>query len=337
MNLNDVQEILTELNQPKYRLAQIKKAVYGQLVEHYSDIEELPKELRDALDSRAPLLSFKEAKLFPSAASDSVKALFTLRDGLLIESVLMYHNNDRITLCVSSQVGCPMQCGFCATGKLGFKRNLTTEEITDQVLYFNRYLKKDKRPPVGNVVFMGMGEPFLNYDNVIGAVRLLNDHTAFNIGQRHISVSTAGVVPGIRKFADEKLQVNLAISLHATSDTVRSRIMPVNKQYPIAEIMASAREYADKTNRRLMFEYLLIDGLNDSEEDAQRLAEMMSENKLYFVNLIIYNETGIFNPPSKTKIDAFKKILQGAGIDVIQRRKFGEDIGGACGQLAAQS
>jgi 23S rRNA (adenine2503-C2)-methyltransferase len=337
MNLNDVQEVLTELKQPKYRLAQIKKAVYGQLVEHYSDIEELPKELRDALGSRAPLLSFRDAKLFPSQSNDSVKALFTLRDGLLVESVLMYHNNDRITLCVSSQVGCPMQCGFCATGKLGFKRNLTTEEITDQVLYFNRYLKNNKRSPVGNVVFMGMGEPFLNYDNVIGAVRLLNDHDVFNIGQRHISVSTAGVVPGIRKFADEKLQVNLAISLHATSDTVRSRIMPVNKQYSIAEIMASAREYADKTNRRLMFEYLLIDGLNDSEEDAQRLAKMMSENKLYFVNLIIYNETGIFNPPSKNKIEAFKKILQSAGIDVIQRRKFGEDIGGACGQLAAQS
>jgi 23S rRNA (adenine2503-C2)-methyltransferase len=336
MDLELVAKTLTELGQPKYRLTQIKKAVFQQMAEKFSDIKELPSDLAKELDAKVPLYSFRSSKIFHSKSGESAKALFEFQDGKKAESVLMFHNKERITICVSSQIGCAMSCGFCATGRLGFERNLTSEEITDQVLFWDYFLKKDGKK-TDNVVFMGMGEPFLNYDNVISAIRLLNDHTAFNIGQRHLSVSTAGVVPGIEKFADEKLQVNLAISLHAVNDETRSKIMPINQKYPLESLMTAAKNYVKKTNRRLMFEYLLMDGLNDSESDAKKLAKMMSENKLYFVNLILYNETGIFNPPSKERTDKFKKVLQNAGIDVIQRRRFGEDIAGACGQLAAEN
>ena len=336
MNLDLVAKTLTELGQPKYRLTQIKKAVFQQMAGSFSSIKELPSDLGSELDKRIRFSSFRSEKTFRSASGESIKALFELEDGNHIESVLMFHNKDRITLCVSSQVGCPMQCGFCATGKLGFKRDLTTEEIIDQILHFNRMLKNENKK-IDNIVFMGMGEPFLNYENVIAAIKIINDHAALNIGQRHISVSTAGIVPGIRKFADEDLQVNLAISLHASNDATRSKLMPLNKKYPVKDRMEAADYYISKTRRRLMFEYLMIDGLNDSEDDAKELAKIMSRNKLYFVNLISYNETGIFKPSSKENIDKFKKVLQGAGIDVIQRRKFGEDIAGACGQLAARN
>ena len=196
-----------------------------------------------------------------SKKEDSVKAKITLKDGLEIETVLMRHRDGRNTVCVSSQVGCPLGCLFCATGKMGFKRNLTAEEILEQVIFFARFLKlEDGR--VTNVTFMGMGEPFLNYDNVLNAIKILNDAKYFNIGVRSLSISTAGIIEGIKKLSDESLHVNLAISLHAPSDNLRKSLMPIDKKYPLPDVLVAVDEYIEKTKRKVMFEYVLIKGVN---------------------------------------------------------------------------
>ena len=248
----------------------------------------------------------------------------------------MKHADQRNTVCISSQVGCSVGCQFCATGELGFKRNLSDWEIAEQVLYFARFLKKDGEK-VNNVVFMGMGEPFLNYDNVLGAIRILNDKDGFNLGARHISVSTVGIVEGIKKFTAEDLQVNLAISLHAPDNVLRSKLVPLNKTYPIEKVLAAADEYIKKTKRRVMFEYLMIDGVNDGEKQAVTLAKLLKK-PLYFLNLISYNPTGHceFKSSPGWKIKKFKEILEKAKVSVTQRHGFGKEIKGACGQLAAR-
>ncbi|MDO8424495.1 MAG: 23S rRNA (adenine(2503)-C(2))-methyltransferase RlmN, partial [bacterium] len=238
----------------------------------------------------------------------------------------------RNTVCVSSQVGCPLKCLFCATGKIGFKRNLESWEIVQQVLFFSRILKKESKR-VSNIVFMGMGEPFLNYDNVLSAVRILNDKDGLNIGARHISISTAGLVEGIEKLAKENLELNLAVSLHAPSDILRKAIMPIAKQYSIGEILKAVDDYIGITRRRVMFEYIMIEDFNDSPLHAKSLAKLMKK-PLYFVNLISYNPTGELNPSPGVKIKKFKEILEKEGIIVTQRYRFGQDIKAACGQLA---
>ncbi len=265
---------------------------------------------------------------FASARRSSVK------DGSKIESVLMKHEDGRRTVCVSSQVGCSVGCKFCATGQQGFKRNLTSGEIIEQVLFFARLLKKTKEK-VTNVVFMGMGEPFLNYDNVIGAIKILNDKNGFNLGSRHFSISTAGIVEGIEKLSEEKLQVNLAISLHAPNNELRSKLMPINKIYPIEKILAAVDDYIKKTNRKVMFEYLMINGVNDSEEEAEELVKILKK-PLYFINLISFNPVGHsdFKPSPGWKIKKFKEVLEKNDIPVTQRYRFGREIKAACGQLA---
>jgi 23S rRNA (adenine2503-C2)-methyltransferase len=248
----------------------------------------------------------------------------------------MRYENGRNTICVSSQVGCPLGCLFCATGRMGFKRNLETDEIIEQILFFARYLKKENES-VSNVVFMGMGEPFLNYDNVMAAVRIINDQKqGFGIGSRHISVSTVGITEGIKKLSDEPLQVNLAISLHAANNELRSKIVPANKKYPIEKIMASVKRYLAKTGRKVMFEYIMIKDLNDSPVEARELSSLIKnlKTKLCMVNLISYNPTGLFTPSPHSTIKKFKDILHKEGIEVTQRFRFGRDIRGACGQLA---
>jgi 23S rRNA (adenine2503-C2)-methyltransferase len=237
---------------------------------------------------------------------------------------------------VSSQVGCPLACAFCATGQFGFQRNLTAREIVKQVVFWGRYLKaENKGEKIDNIVFMGMGEAFLNYAEFIKAVKFLNNPETFNIGSRRISVSTAGITEGIKKLAGEKLQINLAISLHAADENLRKDLMPIAKKYNLHELLKTVDNYIAKTGRRVMFEYLMIKEVNDSDQDALKLAKIMAR-PLYLVNLIPYNETGRFRASSRERIEKFKKILEDAGVAVTVRLSFGADITAACGQLCGR-
>lgn len=323
-------------NQPAYRVEQARQAVLGSLIESWDEAVGLPKELRRILENGLPLKI--NAKIYSSPGAESLKALVTFEDGLQVESVLMRHDN-RNTVCVSSQVGCPMACSFCATGKMGFKRNLTAAEIIEQVVLFGRALKRENQR-VTNVVFMGMGEPFLNYENVMAAIKVMNDQKGLNIGGRHISISTCGVIEGIERLIDEPLQVNLAISLHAPNDKLRTRLMPANAKYPIDDIMKAVLRYVKNTNRRVMFEYIMIDGVNDSDECAKELAALIKGRlslKLAFVNLIRYNPTGIYGASTPERVKAFKTILMQEDVEATERYRFGREIKAACGQLAAKN
>ncbi|MFA5355377.1 MAG: 23S rRNA (adenine(2503)-C(2))-methyltransferase RlmN [Candidatus Paceibacterota bacterium] len=317
--------------EPRYRLNQAKRAIFQDLISSWSEATVFSLELREKLNKECPIEIFGEVSV--SKDKDAERALILLKDGLRIETVLMRHQ-DRNTICVSSQVGCPLGCSFCATGKIGFKRNLEIGEIIDQVLFWARKIKKDKEK-INNIVFMGMGEPFLNYESVIGAIRILNDKDGLNLGARHFSISTVGIIEGIEKLSRESLQINLAISLHAPTDELRSKIMPVNKRYPISDILDAVDSYIKKTNRRVMFEYVMIKGVNNSEKEARGLAKLMKK-PLYFVNLISYNPTGDFKPSLASTVKRFKGILEKEGVAVTQRYRFGQDIAGACGQLAGK-
>jgi len=329
MDLKNLEKILE--NEPKYRIKQAKEAVFQKIIEDWDKATNLPKDLREKLSGECPLEI--SAEVFPSEKNDCLKARIVLKDGLKIETVLMRHNDKRNTVCVSCQVGCALACEFCATGRMGFKRNLQPLEIVEQVLFFSRYLKKEGRR-VTNVVFMGMGEPFLNYDTVMAAIRILNDKNSLNIGARRISVSTVGIPEGIKKLSEEKLQINLAVSLHAADNVLRSKIMPINKKYPIERVLRAVDDYIKKQKRKVMFEYLLIKDVNDSDSCAIRFGKMMKK-PFYFLNLILYNPTGIFKPPEKERVKEFKNILEKMGVDFSERYRFGRSAKAACGQLAS--
>jgi len=328
MNLNNLEKILEA--EPKYRLSQAKSAVFKELIEDWAETSILPSELRQQLNKNCPL-SIK-AETTVSKTEDVAKARITLEDGLEIESALMRHSDGRNTVCVSSQTGCPLDCQFCATGKMGFKRNLKPLEIVEQAIFFARRLKKESER-ITNAVFMGMGEPLLNYENVMTAITILNDKNGLNIGARHISVSTIGIIEGIKKLAAEKIQLNLAISLHAPNNKLRDEIIPINKKYPIEMIISAVDNYIAKTNRQVMFEYLLIKGVNDSDACARELARLMKK-PLYFLNLISYNPSGVFQASTPERTENFKSILKEMGVKFSQRYKFGQDISAACGQFA---
>lgn len=330
MDLSKLPVILSY--QPPYRLKQIKKDLYVRLIENWSEATSLPKDLREKLEKECPLGI--EAQTFTSKDGKTIKALITLKDDLKIETVLM-SQKDRQTVCVSTQVGCLLACVFCATGKMGFKRNLTAEEMVEQVIFFSRLLKKSSSR-INHIVFMGMGEPLLNFDNLIEAIKALNDPDGLNIGERKISVSTIGIPEIIRKLADLKLQINLAISLHTPEDQLRSQLMPINKEHPISEVLKAVDYYLSQTNRKVMFEYLMLKSVNDQPEMAIKLAQLL-KNRLCMVNLIAYNPTGDFLPSTREQISKFKEILQDRGIEVTQRFSFGQDIQAACGQLAIKS
>jgi len=330
MNLDNLSKVLK--NEPDYRARQIKKAIFVNLIDSWSQATVLPLALREKLKKECPL--YISAEIFYSKDEKTAKALIALSDGLKIESVLMRHKDGRNTACVSSQAGCPLGCLFCATGKSGFKRNLNSSEIAEQVLFFARYLKKQNEK-ITNIVFLGMGEPFLNYNSVISAIKTLNNREGFNLGARHFSISTVGIVEGIEKLAEEKMEINLAISLHAPNDELRSKIIPVNKKYPITKIILAVDEYIKRTGRRVMFEYIMIKNLNDSDKQALELAKL-AKRPLCFLNLISYNATGIFEPSSPKRIGDFKNILEKKGVSVTQRYKFGQEISAACGQLAGR-
>ncbi len=327
MELHKLEKLLR--GEPKYRYEQALVCVFRDLIEDWSGAVVLPGELREKLKEKF-LLGIKAETLI-SEGGNSAKARIILKDGVMVESILMRYEGGRNTVCVSSQAGCSLGCVFCATGKSGFKRNLTEWEIVLQVLFFARLLKKEKER-ITNIVFMGMGEPFLNYENVMSAIRILNDKKLFNIGARSISVSTAGIPEGIEKFSNENLQVNLALSLHATDNDLRSRIMPINEKYPLEAVLKSVDSYIEKTNRKVMMEYLLIDGVNDSDECAQKLSEL-AKKPLYFLNIILYNPTGDFKAPPKERIKRFKEILWENGVQFSERYRFGRDVKGGCGQF----
>ena len=327
MDLSNLEKVLE--NEPKFRLKQANEAIFKNFISDWSEATFFTKDLRDKLNKECPLGI--KADVLVSKKDDSVKARIILKDNLQIETVLMRHADARNTVCVSSQVGCPLGCLFCATGKMGFKRNLTAEEILEQVIFFERYLNKTGR--VTNVTFMGMGEPFLNYENVLKSIKILNSKEYFNIGARSISVSTSGITEGIKKLAESGLPVNLAISLHAPNNKLRSEIMPISRKYPLENVLEFVDSYIKQTKRKVMFEYVLIKNLNDSNECAKELAKLMGK-KLYFVNLILYNATGIFRPSETKRVESFKAILKKAGINFVQRYRFGDDIQAACGQFA---
>jgi len=355
MKINNLEKVLE--GESKYRLKQAKSAVFKEFIRDWNETSVLPLELRKKLNQECPLSITSE--IFPSKTKETIKVRLTLADGFKIESVLMHHRDGRNTVCVSSQVGCPLGCKFCATGRIGLKRNLEPFEIIEQVLFFERYLKKETllRPlllrqladsedkqgyggqgkkGITNIVFMGMGEPFLNYENVMAAIRILNEKDGLGIGARHISISTAGVVEGIKKFTKENLQINLAISLHASNNKLRSQLIPLNKKYPIEKILKAVDDYIKRNKRKVMFEYLLISGVNDSDECASELAKLM-KRPLYFVNLILYNPTCFgFEPSSFERIKQFKRILERSGVKFSQRYRFGQEIKAACGQLAIE-
>jgi 23S rRNA (adenine2503-C2)-methyltransferase len=333
-----IAHVLTQRGEPGYRLGQILDAVYKKGASSYAEISSLPAPLREAL-AEAPLLSLSERCVLVSKDGRARKAALGLHDKLAIESVLLKPKpGDAWSVCISCQAGCAIGCSFCATGLMGLKRNLTVEEIVDQVLFWRQYLRREKVPGrVTNVVYMGMGEPFHCYDNVAESLRALTDPNRLGLAQRHVAVSTSGLAPGIERFADEFPQVSLALSLHAANDELRSKLVPVNKAYPLAKLAESLRLYLAKTNRRVFIEYVLLAGENDQPQHAEELVRFirgLGKPHLLHINLIVWNPTRTAHEPTPVpRAQAFRARLEEAGLSVTIRKNLGQDIQGACGQL----
>lgn len=342
MDHKRLKTILEENNQPAFRYKQITKAVFVDAIGSFEEISTLPKELRTILSDESSVLPFTLMNVVISSDKRAMKALFMLSDGKIIESVLISPKPEMWSACISCQVGCAMSCAFCATGQLGLKRDLTSDEIVSQAIFWRQYLKQEGiKGTYANIVYMGMGEPFMNWKNVKESIEILTDKDLCNFPNRGISVSTSGIAAGIEKFADTFGQVNLAISLHFASDEKRSTYMPVNKGNDLARLRESLQYYFRKNKRKLFIEYIMLDQINDTHADALMLVDYLrSIGTMYLlhVNLIRYNtiDSG-FVPSSKTAVQAFKKDLDDQGISCTIRKSIGDDIHGACGQLAGQS
>jgi len=326
--------LLAEWHQPRYRTDQIWGGLYQRLVSTTENMTDLPGSLRARLARETTLDPLTPVTTLDSDDGQTSKNLFRLPDGAQIESVVMHYER-RCTVCVSTQVGCALGCPFCATGQGGFTRNLSAGEIVAQVLFYARWLVTRDRQ-VTNVVFMGMGEPLANYDATWAAIRCLNDPDGFRLGARSMTVSTVGLVPGIRRMVREPEQVGLAVSLHAPADALRDYLVPVNRRYPLAQLMEAIRDYIDATHRRVTFEYALMDRVNDSDDQARQLAGLVGR-LLAKVNLIPLNPTiACSNRPSpRPRVRAFQRILQESGISTTVRLRRGADIQAGCGQLRA--
>ena len=324
---------LAELGEPAYRGRQVYEALTRGLVTDFGAVTTLPLALREKLAARLAPLSLTEVETQAAPQGAARKTLFVTGDGQPVETVLMLVAG-RATVCVSTQVGCAVGCAFCASGRLGLRRDLSGEEMVDQVFHFARALRADGDRRVTNVVFMGMGEPFYNYNETLRACRLLNDEDGFGLAARSISVSTVGVVPGIDRLAAEPLQLNLAVSLHAATDELRDRLVPINRTWPLDALFAACERYIKRTRRKLLFEYVVLRGVNDTPAQAMALAQRL-RRPLYHLNLIAYNETGgEFSPPAPGEIVALQARLQAAGVSCTVRRSPGGEIDAACGQLA---
>ena len=333
LSLDELTHFVAAHNQPAYRAKQIWQGVYGELVDSPEVITTIPKSLRQQLGTEFAfnrLASIAEAK---SSDHQTRKLLFQLPDGKRIEAVLMGYEKRRTT-CISTQAGCAMGCVFCATGQMGFLRHLSAGEIVEQVLWFARELKQ-RDDHLTNIVVMGMGEPFHNYDATLAAVDRLNDPDGFNFGARRITISTVGLVPMIERFAEEKRQVNLAVSLHAATDDLRTELLPINKKYPLAVLFAAVRKYYAMTRRRVTFEWALIQGKNDTPGQAQALAKLVQDLPCH-VNVIPLNPTRDYagHATTRERAAAFKAALEQHHISCTIRVRRGIDINAGCGQLA---
>ncbi|NLI11257.1 23S rRNA (adenine(2503)-C(2))-methyltransferase RlmN [Pelotomaculum propionicicum] len=329
LSLAQIESFVTGLGAEKYRARQVAEWIFGKGAVSFQEMTNLAVDFRDKLASGARVSSLSIAAKVQSQRGDTVKYLFALEDGQAVESVLMKHDYGN-SACVSTQVGCRYACRLCASGLGGFKRNLSAGEIYDQVLA----MQQDSGARVSHVVLMGSGEPLENYDAVMTFIRNVSAPYGLNIGGRHITISTCGLVPGIRRLAAESLQLTLAVSLHAPNDKDRDLLMPVNKKYPLKELIPACRDYARATGRRVTFEYALVAGVNDSARHAQELARLLA-GVLCHVNLIPVNpvpERGL-EPPARRQVELFKSIAEQGGLTVTVRKEFGADIGAACGQL----
>jgi 23S rRNA (adenine2503-C2)-methyltransferase len=330
-----IEEFFKENKVPKFRLKQLNHAIYKDLVTDFEQISTYPKWLKDKLKKEDFKLTTMEL-IESHRSGNTVKFVLKTHDGHFIESVLIEHRDDRKTVCVSCQVFCAVGCKFCATGANSYKRNLTTEEITEQVLFVSRYLKHQEAR-VTNIVYMGMGEPFLTYKPVEASIKILNNPDYFNIGARHIVVSTSGIVPRIYDYAEIGLQVKLAISLHAPNQKLRAEMMPISERYPLDELMKACDYFVEKTGKRISYEYVLIGNVNDQIEQAKELVDLLIDRKAH-VNLLVYNphEFADYKMPMEKDVIAFRNYLQTRGIEVTIRKSMGDDISGACGQLSGK-
>lgn len=340
LDLSELTDLLKEWNEPAYRAKQIWQGLYQHFYSSPEQFTSLPKPLREKMAEHLTFFPIKPKLYLDSSDGQTRKTLFELHDGQVIEAVLMRYDPDtftgrgRRTLCISTQAGCAMGCVFCATGQMGFKRHLSSGEIVAQVMYYARMLAEENEV-VTNVVLMGMGEPFHNYENTMKAIDRLNDPDGYKFGARRFTISTVGLVPMIRRFADEKRQVNLAISLHAADDESRVSMLPINKKYKIDDVIEACRYYVSQTGRRVTFEWALINGVNDTPEVAKKLAARL-KGLLCHVNAIPLNPTAGFEgrATDRQRAALFKEALEQAGIPCTIRMKRGIDIQAGCGQLA---
>ncbi len=335
----EMEKLVIDMGYPRYRADQILLPLYYKFPKKISDIKQLPKKLIEELnDADYTIGSAKETHRVVSEDGDTTKLLLNLTNEQSVETVLMQYEPTKIgghprsTICVSTQIGCAMGCVFCATGQMGFETNLKAEQIVSQVIHFEEILRQ-RGEHVTNLVFMGMGEPMANYDEMIRAVKILTHPRGFGLGQRHITISTIGIKSGIERLADENLQIGLAISLHAPTNDLRKKLVPTAAPNSVEEIIESGHNYFKRTGRRVTFEYALMDGINDSPDIANNLAKLLKGNGSH-VNLIPINPTaGDFKRPSNNRVHEFERILSKAGINCTIRIEKGTEISAACGQL----
>ena len=320
--------ITQKLEMKKFRATQIADWIYKKHVYEFDNMKNISKDDRYLLNENL-YIGIPEIKAVQESKIDgTTKFLFELEDGSTVESVILFYPN-RVSACISTQVGCALKCKFCSTGASGFVRDMTAGEIVSQILA----MEEVKDININNIVYMGMGEPFLNYDNVIKSIKILNDKKMKCLGGRHITVSTSGIVEKIEELGDLPIEVRLSVSLHAPNNEIRDKLMPINNKYPIEQVIQGCKDYQEKTNKRVTMEYIMIRGLNDSEENARELAKLIQDLKV-MVNLIPVNPNPAgYERPSKKFIDKFAKILIENGIDVTIRAEKGTDIDAACGQL----
>ncbi len=326
--MEELKEVLVSWKEPAFRAGQVFSWIYQKRVCDFGKMSNLPAGLKARLDEDFSLFSL-ELTAAQESSDGTRKLLFKLENSKFIEAVSI-PTEKRLTGCISSQAGCKFACVFCASGLLGFKRNLSSAEILDEVLY----LKDNSSQPLTHIVFMGTGEPLDNYDNVLRAIRIINSDYAFNIGARRITISTCGIIPGIKKLAREGLQVELSVSLHAADDNIRDKLMPVNKKYPLKDLFTALRQYVEKTNRQVTFEYILAKGINSDLPSARKLCKIVQglDCKVNLIPINPQKEIGL-EPPAKPDILFFRDALIKSGVPVTLRKPRGQDIEAACGQL----
>lgn len=335
MSKQQLTRFVENLQQETFRAEQIFTWLYKPGITDFSQMTDLAKDFRELLEQRTRISTFTDP-VVEISKDGAVKFGFKLEDDNFIESVLI-PEGERNTLCVSSQVGCAMNCNFCTTATMGFKRNLKVSEIVNQVCFVRDWLKSEGRKRLSNLVFMGMGEPMNNLDNLLSALAIITDQKGLDIASRRITVSTCGIVPQMLEFG-KRSDANLAVSLHAVDDKTRNSIMPINKKYPINELLDACREYQMKNRQRIMFEYVLIDGVNDSDEAAEKLAEMLRgiPCKINLMGMNPDDETSEFKSADRDRILRFQELLRKRGYTVFIRQSRGADISAACGQLAGK-